>query len=972
MRNPNKSKKMNSVNQFFSTIMGKYAPYGRENDTYFVDITEDVTLFIAEKKRRGYDITISDKFGDRNVPYSGQMSRVDSLIQAIEGHFPLPKIIELAKSIAYWQMDELEVTIMKPKANGTAQFVSKSKIWRRSSFLTKNDKLVYIIDKDKSSASIEEILNAVDSLDDLTRGEFKDFKVKFFSLSEANQMLVESIASQVRDLFGKRYQLLGGSAPNGLMLFSKDGHPKTTNQAQKIAKIRMSGGIKIRVPIEATLIDMSHLDGVSVRLSDADAKRLAEAAQLTSVPVWFQIRAYLIDRYAIKGTAQTILTSYTGEVGSSAVTYCDLETYNKSYGLNHKAGDKVTISEWSILKTDIEFSMQTIYLSWQLIFRSPDALKKELMTMVLGHIQSVIDEYKSNPQLQLPEFGMFKKMRKLRNPLSSFGGKTSKTEIDISELESDLERLEALLSASESEDDSIKMLDYEKSAKKELLSIIKMIIKKGIEIEGHQAGLIPAKVAYDECLVGSKIAKSLGLKAGDRLTIIRYPILEGDGKNSPSVFSKEIKGIIPGAVLGLSLEATLEAMGDFDGDTPLVTNAFIAPPQSRGIDYSKSKGESLAFLKSKYNEKDAIKAFLLTGSNVGIMDQLYETVSKFIELPNTVVQYLMNGIQASIFKMKHSVLKQYAYEYIVNVILPNLYPQKKYPQLWEEVKDANGDIKKDSSGNIKYRVRKHDDILIRKESHMSDDTLSFDAFVKEIKKYKNLTDEFKSVISETAEIKYRSIRTQDYEDFMFNARKIYLDLEPKMTDDLIKVRDAVIRALYSIQGDIDVKNMKISRLASKIKTLIGEEAFYLLNVALFASNRFKSIYLPFTFCDVETLQDIQNGKTRTILSDIKFTIDINVEEAEVTKEEVSAPKDAIIQIWRAAAVGGNSDIEIPDTTFVETVSTYEVAVHLDSGKFKFNVNTDKSSVKIEPGMEFLVRSSSPVGKTGFLLDVELA
>jgi hypothetical protein len=205
---------------------------------------------------------------------------------------------------------------------------------------------------------------------------------------------------------------------------------------------------------------------------------------------------------------------------------------------------------------------------------------------------------------------------------------------------------------------------------------------------------------------------------------------------------------------------------------------------------------------------------------------------------------------------------------------------------------------------------------------------------------------------------YKEIKTQSHTEFRANAESIYMNYDGKMGDGFIELRNQVIQTLYSFgDRDIDIKNALIQRFAYNVRKSIGDQAFYVLSVSLFASSRFKSIYLPFMFADTRTLQDIQGNITNLI------TEDINIGELEISEDlsvkTKSKDGSMFIQCWRPRSEGGNN-IKIGANPIV-IVDVTAKTVSIDG--IDFNLNLEKSSVV---SGEYILGSIEVYGESGFI------
>jgi len=947
----------------FFSILFNIEPlmYGHEDDLYFVEINKSSTLYIelvknSDGELKFYRAYVEDGEHYRRISTKGQFMRIQRLLELIDNDGSERLIKRVAKSIAFFEMTPHKVLIYRRKANGLAQFVGHSFVYRRDSFIRDElDSIVYFIDKSQTSSKIMSLIAknpsdpenknsySIQDMEDITGN-----KVKWLSLTESDDMLVISMAIDFRSRFGKQRYILGGKAESGLVVLSED-IPVNNSQAQRLAKIKLSGGIKISVPVAATVSDFSHIDGVAIRLSDGDAERLAEAANLAGVPNWYQIRAFEPGLYAMKGTAQKAITPTLEVIGSHITTFVNKADYEKAYGRKVNIGDQVVISEWLILKTDHDFRKKMIHLAFQLISRAPRELQKQLIALAVRKIKAEAKKLQKQPLKQLPNWGFFKKMRSLDYALSSFGSKSK----ELPEFKTPEEALEYMFK----NPDSVQEIDYSKSVSKNIFNIIKAIIDDGVEIWGHDAGLTNDEtLGYDECKVGRWIAEDIGLKIGDRITIIRYPILYGDEKRNPNVFSKRIVRYIPGNTVALNNDAALQAGGDFDGDVAMLTTEFIAPPQIKGLDFTVSKGESLAWMKEPYDEKRAVEAFLLTASAVGPADVMYENISKWVGLSVKVHKYFMDVLQGAIFKMKHVLIDIFNLKN-VSRRLKIMFPPERYPQMWERKEDG------------RYVLRQHPDVELRKsQAFVNAETL--DELMLHINSVKEgLTPAFRAIVETLVRnIRPIALPTMTPEEFRASAKELFIELEDKMTDDLMKIKDAVINFIFNIEGELDQKNALIKKLAANIKAVIGTEAFYLLVLSMFADKRFgKNLFFAFMFADITSIRDIQRGNRNIIFTNVDFTLDLSEEGAVAKIEASKASEEVAVTIWRPRKEGGNNII----------IKDGEAAVEIKDGKAiledsRFHINEDKSNPDIleNDGTYYIIKHDK-IGTSGYRLIVEL-
>lgn len=907
---------MNTSNIVKNIVNAK--SYTATKELYAVDLRDSRTLFITFLPMM--QISVVSGKDIKHIPTKGQQGRVEKLIERLNNGEPWGMVVDAATSIADWEMDEIHIEIYRQKSSQLVEHIKTMSMYRHSGFITSKEKICYIIDENASVENAISLIEESEFVEDLKENVF------FKKLNEKSTKTMKSMLDDIRNRYGKSYFLMGGSANSGLVLFSNRKELKVqVDQLQKLAKIILAGGVKTTCPILVELKDLSELDGIAFILSDIDAARIAKDAMIPTSS-WYQIRCFEEGKYAAKGVAVQRKTNALNDAvdGNHIKSFMDVNTYNKTYGLNAKEGDVVEVSKWLILKSERDMNgSREINLSYQLISRLDSDTQKQLIDLAVARIASKISEAKNNPASQLNGFGFYGKMKQIV-PLNSFGT-FNQEKADATDWMSFVDSQNA---------GTIKMLDYKKNAESEIFNFIKQTLNKGIKISGSESALVPVDCGFDECYVGRRLMKKLGINLGDRITIMRYPIMPGNENGNPSAFSKKVIGKLDGNLLGLNLEATSYALGDFDGDSPLITTEFIAKPQVK-IDYSISKGTRRTEFMKPYEDMLAIEAFLLTGSEVGVLDQTYETVTKTLKISNEMQYYIANCIQASIYKMKHNIVPKYGSKVLSDML------QKFMPQLFD--------------GNKK--LIKHDDIVLRKDIAVNSETTN--EIKDKAKKLKKLTVPVKSILTEINKMKYVDIKTYDIKQFRSNALDLYVSLGDAMGDGFIKTVNDTITYLYSLQNmSIDVKNYKMIHFAKNMKQAIGEQAFYALSVALCASERFKSMYIPFMFSDVETLRDIQNHKANVI------TQNINVGGLEITENTISkTAKVNKIRIFRSkdnpCIVDGCPVVNIGDT--ITSISQTQLRV---IGGDVFNVNVEKSVGLISGNRYEVTKVSALIGKDG--------
>lgn len=887
------------------------------------------TLVLTPSGKKSYKIEVWNGTESRYVPFKGQQSRIGKLIKAIEAH-DKGTIKNITKSLMDWTVETIKVVIYLKVADNKVKFLKVLDMPRRTCYLNANDKLAYVLDKN-INVDIDDVataIDAMDNIDDISK------HISYMKIDHKSNMVLLACMNDLRDRYDSRLRFLGGNPNAGLFLASCDTLPCNSAQAQKLAKIKLSGGtIFDLVEMQAKLVDLSAPDGKVFLVSDEYWNQILQFGLLPADSQTLQVRMYRKGKYAMKGTGSRALNRTYYELLGNNDIVVDLKSYNACFGTKKKLGDIVTLYDLMVLRSDAELGIQDIHISNQAMDRMPAACKLELIDLVRNTISETVSNWKSNPLSQLSDFGMFKKFKALGFALESFGSVQKVEEKKFDSIEAELEDL-GQSSVIE------KKFDLAKNGKKNLVTEVKSILKKGISVKG--AGLMleyALGLKRDEVLLSRTVAHKMGWRLGDRVTILAYPILMGHADGSPSLFSLQVAGFLPGNTIAMNPETALIALRDYDGDVIFATSAFDAPPQ-KDLDYSKSKKGANPILLNAYSEEHAIDGYILNASEVGILDNLYTNVDKLETLSVAVREYCMNVIQASVFKMKHLIDAKYGKDTFVMLL------QKWYPNCWE--------TKVSSNGTEYLSIIRHPDVELRKGDIHEIESLV--ELIHTLRSVKGLTEEFAYAIEPLNNVIYTEIDTVKPDSFRRKAESIYVSLADKYTDSMRQIRDDIVSSIFDVKNDdIEIYSGKIRELATMTKAAIGAEAFYLLVVSLVADKRFKSLFIPWTFGDIQSLRDINDGKAYCTAHSLDNVV------LEIAERSVKLNKlPDTIQIWRSAKDGGNSvDINIADAISVGDNAIVNGVV--------YNIEWKKSNTTITG--DLTVASVVKVGTTGFIVEV---
>jgi len=774
---------ISKVNNFVNTLFSQ-DKIGINKKELWIQVG-DRELIIENLDRKSRKIyVLSALNGMREVQYDGQQTRVAELINAITNHED-GKARGIAISLMDFNMRNIPVDIFI-ESNGKVKLLNTFSLYRRDSYITSKDKLVLLI---KDGDNVEEVLNKIRQLEDLSSDDQKE--VEHVAIQEG--VYYQTIIMQVQSHIGDSWNFLGGNPDNGLLLFTKTKLPVTVAAAQKLAKIKLSGGIfcdKMPITFKAKTFDET-FDGHFAIIANGIADEFNERNSIGGIV--YQSRTYKNGEYAIKGTLSTPVTKKLEEKLGDETAIIDVNEYNKTFGKQIKEDQLVTIDNFCIVGTDAELGERSARLSYQLINRAPESVKSKLHAILKRAAEALKNEAKNNPTSFLPDFGIYKMMKSIK-PIQ------------------------------------FEKMDYKKSATEELNDRIKELLSKGPKIDGMYLYNVASNgLAFDEVLISRNVAKKKGIKIGDRINLTVYPALLSQNKSS-FVFSKKVVGFLNGNTISMSHQANLVALRDYDGDKIIaftVKDLPLFPEQDSAIYSAILKGVETIYtemLKSKYSNEKAIEAFTHYGSSVGKIDVRIETLSKAIDLSVEQIAWLNKCEQADIESKKHATDTSLTFKALTSFI------KSTAPQLLNSGKFV-----------------KHEDIAVRKAKDDGWKTCNT----------KKMTPEIADLVKIAKSIKLGQIETQTANAFRMKAARLFVDLGGKFTDDIMKLKNQVIDFIYGVGGDIEYKKAMIYYAGRDILSQIGYGAFYLLVIALMVDDvRLKSIFFPMVFAGHDVLQDI--------------------------------------------------------------------------------------------------------------------
>lgn len=835
---------MGSVNKLWKALFDTdRIEYDADAD--FISVSTDRRELIIENasKKRKQVYVISEDGSSRTIPTLGQKTRIASVIECVLNHED-GKACRIARSIMDYQMEGHSLSIFVEN-NGKVKFLKDVQMYRRGGYLSvTQDKLALIL---KDTDNLEETLETIDNMEDLSGEDQEGIEHSKISEGTYYETIVEGVNRIMQAKFGTAFRYLGGNPDTALMIWSKTKRPVTNAGAQKLAKIKLSGGTKCaNTTIRFRLVEFSEtFDGVFAILSNTIATEFNLSNAINGKI--YQTRAYSDGTYAIKGTMTTPVTKKLEFQLDGRSAVMDVNEYNKTFGKSAKVGEYIEISDFVILSTDSDCGVRETRLSWQFINRAPKLIHEELVAIVKTHLNNLKATAKSNPKSFLPDFGMFKLMKDI-TPILSYNEKGEVTS------------------------------DYQGSAAKELEDQIKDTLSKGPKVSGSYLYNLPEDgLEFDQCLISKHTARKLGLKIGDRVNFAVYPaLLPKNEYQSNFIFSKEVVGFISANAVCLSYEANQAALRDWDGDKLVIISIEVSVPEQSTDKYSAkltydAKGNRIEndytkLLYSNYSEMGAMECFTHYGSSVGRIDVRVETLAKVLDLDEEETMFLNICEQADIESKKHPVDTRYGFLPIKEFIKENA----------PELLDAKGIFEK------------HPDITLRKSTNWR----TVDV--------KHCTAEVKELVKLAKTIKLGNIETQSPKEYRRKAKAIFLDIEENITQDTLELKKQIAKYIYELKGDIDSKKAVVSHLSRQIRRQIGDGAFYNLSVALTIDDAaFGKIFWPLLFTDQNSRIDIDT-KTSHCTSG-KMTVETVAVDTRIngafSYEKVN--ETTTIRIWRS-------------------------------------------------------------------------
>lgn len=847
----------------------------------------------------------------RQISYHGQRSRMASLIEALESDND-GRAIKIAESLLNYQMQQVTVDIWQFIQLGSrVKFLKSVKAWRRESFLGADDKICVVL-KEANDASIADAVSYIETLEDFDASD-SSLEVDHQKFQKGTEM--ESAVKAIADNY-QGFEFLGGNPDNGVLLLTKSTTPATNAGAQKLAKIKLSGGIKaFNHSIKFKLVEFpKSFDGLYAIVSSTTCREFADANAL--VGKIFQSRVYSDGKYAIKGLmVEAGVTTKVNKlfIDNGYDNILDINEYAKTFGLNANVGDFVDVCEFMVLTTDANAGNRDVNVSWQMVNRAPKAVRPELLSFMKSSIQEMKDEAKANPISFIPDFGSGRIIKDLKNPIHS------------------------------------DKMNYNTDAAKELRYRVNRFFKKGPQVKGAYLINLPGNVADDECLISSKAAKKMGLAKGDRINVAVYPALLPTTANSSAfIFSKKIVGFLDCGAIVLSERSNAAALRDFDGDylvcfAPKKVGVEF-PVQDYTIFSAKTKEITplVKKLNSTYSHDEACELFVNYGSSVGKIDNMVSTAAILLDLDEDQIIFLNKCIQADIESKKHAIEAGFGDSDLYNWMVTNC------PDAFVEAISAKG--------NPYQKFQKHANIKLNY------------CLVQE----ECLTVEVSELVLIARSIKLSAIETISIEDFKRKADNIYRSLSSKFSDSTFNAIEKIADLLKEISIDratsIDCKSSKIRSISRQIEKQVGQEQFYLISVGLLRSSKFsRGLFAPLVFAGSQNRKDVDSSKVNIVFTSKIADFSASTRSGSAVEFKKSSI-GSIVRVWRSKAepcvvagapvIAGGAVVEIVDGKAIIDGQT-------------FNVNFDKSMTVVD-GDQYLVTAVNAIlGKDGAMLSTGL-
>lgn len=853
------------------------------------------TMSLDNAKRRA--IKLYDRImSDNNPEYFKYASDIKSILtynlEAVEVDVYSYEQVRAGRSWLNTQLSEVK-------------FARTVMITRRSApFMEHDMKLVKIVDKTElDNYDATKDLEDNDNEDDIYDKDIKGFKIR---LDEALLLNVQEQVVDALEING--YHLIGGNSDRGLLLFSKEEMGISAEKSVKLARMMMSGGLKLRYerPLKMRLIDFSvaspdRRDGLIMIVKTKVFRQISKYNDILG-DSW-QTRIIVMKEAAMKGMVyhsdSRLAVMFDSRFDDSIDGLIDLNEYRKIFGKG--CNDQIIELEagniW-VMESDERVELKEIHLSHQMVDRAPVAIQRIVAQKNMDKLNELLEAAKSDDKRSilpyLSSYGYFGKMKEAGiKPFYKKDPKTEEYHVD-SRYETALFQRVIIGNAKGWTEPGYYIRVFHDDS---------LSIDTGSQIPGIS---VPKKMKVFEN------GQKREVKVGDLLVIARYPLLrakDNEGR-SPYCFVARVERITDRRVVSLNSQTLLYMLGDEDGDKLTITlleqSLYRSNPDllkcGQGFVYATSlypEGQVPANNKQKKDPmaKLGLNPVLLIvanqSSNIGYADNVNTSAQKYIEAHYTQhgleVPKAPSGENEDVYATKSEQseidVKKHADRVNPIYIFMNLlkYYEEIIPEAFEM--DDNG----------KARFVKQGELNVRK---LKDENGNFIPSNKAtLQDLQRAIDELPEVYTSPSMELYRKAATfkltpdgfAEYDEYYHAGRQInnmvkrlvsadkhkgfYLSIE-KLMQEAKLFRKEVAQGVFVTDMDAATKYIEKAALGikancSKAYWILAQASFVIASRNTYGVNTsVQSPYWWISFCDVDFLKKlvyISEGKVKVSL-----------------------------------------------------------------------------------------------------------
>lgn len=714
-----------------------------ESHAWYHNEGADLVIRLAKGKMLHIDHTHQDLYyvtdeGVRNLDTRGQWTRAARLMDLMM--YPDDNrgtVLKVAHSIIQQNMVTLDIDVylnealknvpwhLRETEGNYITFMNRSATVRRDCAaisLGPDVRVIKIMDKNKLSPDQEEavLLRAMEQMDDIHQIQ----ELGGFAIKEDTNLRDEIIEKIFPDLLDDGFQFIGGNPDAGLLVFMRNPNIKVAENGQKLAKLILRGGIHLSEgdAFTATLATMEddiekdgYRDGVVGVVKRGIMSQWARRNGFFNGVVW-QITMFKRDVVGAKGlllSANKDMKESMDLLGSNDAII-DTKTWNSMYGTELVDGDEVTVTPdmlW-VMGVSGEKGARTrnLHISGQMIRRGPEAIKKWLNFENKKALASRIRAARSNDKTALlpylPKFGQYAKISEagmkpmLQRPFYS-------------------EEVKA-----QAEKDGIELPEFRVDPY--LAQVLEGDIcrgnRNGYTVKGHvEYWVHDSSVEFDtgDQVPGIAVPESWGYKVGDRVVVVRYPVLPAKDvrDRSTGITVCNVVRVNKTEMVNVHPLTAKYMLGDEDGDQPIILSVPDHVP-SFGLAHLTLTARKESSTKGKLfkapldgsiaeNSEACLRVFMRLGTDVGIVDNRVSAIDLYLNYEpvtptgETSSVYMSVCDQYSIESKKHQVNDTYSFDNLnawAREILPGAFDDKgkfkKHPELIvQKTRDASGTFK---------------------------------------------------------------------------------------------------------------------------------------------------------------------------------------------------------------------------------------------------------------------------------------